>query len=333
MKKNRMFIFCTIPILCIIIVFCLKLTILQPKTGPDSLPDSDGYIHYLKCIDDKVYFIHSLFNTDEDILYCYDDDIGLQKLDTDENSQIIENMKTESEKNIIRTNDAGMECVKETLGYVLTNVEEIYSDAQYRYVAQESNLKAFPYDKYQLSDYYYGLVDEYAVGLMLATENAEEKYDENNDNEDDIIVSSSYGGYIALVDKDGNVSVIPDYIVQYMAGFVYCYDNCIYFWGYPEINDGETEECRLYAYIVDTGQVRKLCDYGNLCNASDLDKENFDQWSSGDEEEVFINDGYLYSYSVNGNTDIVRFRLTYDENGYPVKCQYDTCIYENPYLR
>ncbi len=319
-------IICAVLLACAAIYFILRATIWQPRSGPDGIKDSDGYIRYLRCVDDKVWFVHSLFDGGE-VLYCYDDETGLNRIDTDDADLIVQEMKDEAGREKIITNNAGMEYKKEEFGYIPVNRTEIKSDAEYRYAGQEDNTKEFPNDKYELSEYYYGLTDEYAVGLMLAAKETEEEYnkaDENNGTE-----SGDYAGYIALVDNMGNVSVIPGYAARYSAGFIYCSGNCIYFWGYPDTADDL--HARLYAYVVDTGEVRKLCDYGNICDASDLD---YEQWrGGGDEDEVFIDNGCLYSYSSYGDTDIIRFRLTYDDDGYPVSCEYDACIYANPHLR
>ncbi len=322
MKKTQKIIvtICGIAVLCIVVFAVLKVTVLQ-KHQVWSIKNSDGYIYWLQIYDDKLYYVQSPWGSDDEILYCYDDENGLRQIDSDDRDKIISDLKNEYYKVKIKTNNAGMECTYEdyTTGYVLTNQMTIYSNAEYRYVDERLDSEPFPYENYELEKHYYGLVDEYIVGKMHTVESDPEGYDK---------------AFIALIDKTGNISVIPDYVIYDSdSSFLLCNNNCIYFWGAGENDDIlETGGLSLYTYIVDTGEVRKLCDYKNLCRSSDLYTIYASVWSSGGEEEVFIDQQYLYSYSINGDTDIIRFKLTYDENGYPVKCEYDTCIYANPYI-
>lgn len=339
-EKISLAVFCAV-MLCAVVYTVLRLTI--PRPHDCSIKNSDGYIGWLQIYDGKLYYVHFLSDSNKSILYCYDDEnglrdilhcyedeIGLHGIDSDENDQIISDLKDAYYKVKTRTNNAGMECMYEDhmKGYVLKEPIAVNPKATYRYVGKGRSAERFPYEDYRLQEYYYGLTDEYIVGIMRALQ--EEPKEEGK-------------AYIALVDNAGNISVIPDYVVyDTYPKFLLCHDNCVYFWGMgaeERISIGEGEggilECegpRLYVYIVDTGEVRKLCDYSNLCRASDLYKTYVPQWSSGDEYEVFIDGRYLYSYSKNGDTDIVRFRLTYDENGYPLQCEYDACIYDNPHL-
>lgn len=318
-----------IVMLCAVVYTVLRLTVLEPRTGPQCIKNSEGYISWLRKYDGKLYYVRNQFGSNKATLYCYDDENGLHEVNSEDSERIISDLKSEHNKIKTKTNNVGMECTYEGYmkGYVLKNSIDTASEAEYRYVGEIEEKETFPYEDYKLTEYYYGLVDEYIVGKMRAVQ--------KEPNEE-------WKAYIALVDKSGNISVIPDYVVyDTFTNFLLCDDNCIYFWGagtedsisYIEI-DGilEIEGPALYVYIVDTGEVRKLCDYRNLCRASDLYNEYVSQWSGGDEDEVFIDGNYLYSYSKNGNTDIIRFRFEYDENGYPVRCEYDACIYDNPYF-
>lgn len=329
--KKKLIVICSISLLCLIAIVGFKL--MAPKTVQCPVKNSDGYIDLLQIYDGKLYYVHSLFDSKKDILYCYDDESGLREVDSEESERIIPNLNAEYLKGKTQKNSAGMECKYDSIngymkGYVLKEPIAVNPKAAYRGVGKGSSAERFPYEDYKLTEYYYGLTDEYIVGIMRSVQ--EEPKEEGK-------------AYIALVDKTGNISVIPDYVVyDTYPKFLLCHDNCVYFWGMGEeegilVGEGEGGilECegpRLYVYIVDTGEVRKLCDYSNLCRASDLYKAYVPQWSIGDEYEVFIDGQYLYSYSKNGDTDIVRFRLTYDENGYPLRCEYDACIYDNPHL-
>lgn len=304
--------------LCAVVYTALRLT---ASASPGGHPkNSEGYIFWLQMYDGKLCYVQSLFDSKKDILYCYDDENGLHKIDSEDCERIRSDLKSEHYKVKTKTNNAGMECTYEgyTKGYVLKNPVDIDSEAEYRYVGENEGKETFPYEEYQLKEFYYGLVDEYIVGKMCAVRD-----------------DGYRKAYIALVDQTGDISVIPDYVIyDEDAHFLLCHDNVIYFWGADEENDILKDGgSMLYAYIVDTGEVRKLCDYKNLCHSSDLYNKCASTWNVGDEEEVFIDGRYLYSYSQNGDTDIVRFRLTYDENGYPVKCEYDACIYANPYFQ
>ena len=330
-----------IVMLCAVVYTVLRVTVLEPHTEPQSIKNSEGYIFWLQVHDGKLYYLRDIFGSNkvtlycyddenglQDIMHCYEDEIGLHGIDSAQNDQLISDLKESYYKVKTITNNAGMECTYDCMeGYVLKNPIDTASEAEYRYVGESEEKEIFPYENYELTEYYYGLTDEYIVGKMRTVQ--------KEPNEE-------WKAYIALVDKNGNIGVIPDYaLYDTFSNFLLCNDNCIYFWGagtedsisYIEI-DGilEIEGPALYVYIVDTGEVRKLCDYKNLCRASDLYNAYVHQWSSGDEDEVFIDGNYLYSYSKNGNTDIIRFRLEYDENGYPVRCEYDACIYDNPYF-
>ncbi|MBD5157724.1 MAG: hypothetical protein HDT13_08840 [Butyrivibrio sp.] len=322
MKKSKkmIIVICGVAILCLIAIVGFKLTV--PRANQCPVKNSEGYIFWLQRHDGKLYYVHSLFGSKKDILYCYDDENGLHEVNSEDSERVISELKSEHNKIKTKTNNAGMECTYEGYmkGYVLKNPIDIASEAEYRYVGKSRSSEAFPCEDYKLKEQYYGLVDEYIVGKMC------EVRDDSKDEEK---------AYIALVDKAGYIYVIPDYVIyDEDSNFLLCHDNVIYFWGADAENDIlKNGGPMLYAYIVDTGEVRKLCDYKNLCHSSDLYNEYASTWSVGDEDEVFIDGNYLYSYSINGDTDIVRFHLEYDENGYPVRCEYDTCIYDNPYFK
>lgn len=315
-----------IVVLSMIVYIVLGSTVL--RSYDCSIKNSEGYIQWLNIYNGKLYYVHDLFGSKKEVLYCYDDENGLYEVSSEESERLIPYLMEEYFKGKTQTNNAGMEGKYDSHmeGYVLKEPITTDPKATYRSVGEGHSMERFPYEDYKLAEYYYGLTDEYIVGIMRAVQKNPNKEEKD---------------YIALVDKTGKINVIPGYsIYTTFPDFLFCHDNCVYFWGVGEeegISVGEGEggvlKCegpRLYVYIVDTGEVRKLCDYSNLCRASDLYKAYVVQWSIGDEYEVFIDGDYLYSYSKNGDTDIVRFRFTYDENSYPVKCEYDACIYDNP---
>lgn len=76
-----------IVMLSTVVYIILKLTI--PRPHDCSIKNSEGYIQWLNIYNGKLYYVHDLFGSKKEVLYCYDDENGLYEVSSEESERLI----------------------------------------------------------------------------------------------------------------------------------------------------------------------------------------------------------------------------------------------------
>lgn len=130
------------------------------------------------------------------------------------------------------------------------------------------------------------------------------RYDDNNEK----------CSYIMVTDEDGTSSVLEDY---YSRDALYqTHDDCaVYFWAEQD------NMMYLYAYLPASGEVRKMSDYTDYGDASDL-------YGLGTPCVLSYISGEDMYLSNERKSDIVKYTITRDEEGCPVSLEFKSLVYE-----
>ena len=240
------------------------------------------YVLDTEIVDDNFFFVRA------GSLYQYNDESGVKII------------SKEGICNITSTDDYLLYSNETTIYRMNLNTEEIMpiyisenEENQIEGVYCADKISVFRLD---YSNYY---ITEIAMDGTVKSEeilNEEEYKKRRNTNEiyDDISVI-------------GNVTVIDGY---YMGGMFVSDSKSFIFKG----KSGDDKEYKIFAYIPETGEVRKLSDKGlNGYSSAKIDTES----------------GNFYIWDTKGREDINRYKVNYDENGYPVSLEYDRIIFKS----